>query len=596
MKSRKILKNILINNYSSEFIGKEFFQNFLLVLNNFVIFFFLPFYLLRVKVFERSKYKKKIIVLNEKNGQKNILFRMNFKVKRSIISHLWYKTNFNTISLEFRTWKNFLFTLIKPRMGYVPLGPYNFLISSSLKISGVGKINCLNYKLESNLGFNTCNFYFIRIFPYYFRKKIKVLKGIKFTVNNTVHPTVFLFLWGKYDYTLWFSQMEDKKNLIFSQICKIKNLNVEEVLILFKNSNCSVYLCMKSVSFLSTFRLLIDKKKNYLKIENLGKIEDSLLLSLKNICWGLGVHIHLIGGFIDGKIIVWNELLLPIFKFLTCGFSIINFKNGSRFFQYIFILKKNYAINTNIGKKIFQKFLPQTILSGLKVSKYRKTENLNKEWFILNTKKLKIQDKPKNEIFHSLDFLSKKKIFFLKFNRYSLFSIEKIKRKSLHPRRFIDLKEIKSQSKTEMSQKIFKKKKTMKLSFNLFVIGKNRYLTRDEIQCEQFLTERIYKNFYFKKCSICLRIWGINSEISTRISCPFYHNLENQKMFGKIDNISDTLKTMDFDSSEKETNPLYYPVFRNFDLDYLTKTNLVQKEISWGGIFYNFNHKIIPEL
>ena len=589
MESRNIIKNILINNYSNEFIGKDFFKNCLIVLNNSVIFFFLPFYLLKVSVIEQAMHEKKPPVLNECNGLNKILFRMNFEVRRNIISHLWHRTNFNILTLEFRTWKNFLYSLIKPRMGYLPLGPYNFLISTNLKISGFGKINWLNYKLESNPGFNTCNFYFSRIFPYYFRKKIKVLKGIKFTVNNTVHPTAFLFLWGKYDYNIWFSQLEHKKNLMFLQICNLQILKVEKVSILFKNANCSIYLSIKSVSFLSTFRLLIDKKKNYLKIENLGKIEDSLLLSLTNICWGSGTHTHLIGGFIDGKIIVWNEILLPILKFLTYGFSIINFKNGKRFFQYIFILKKNHAISKNSGKKIFQKFLPQTVLSGLKVSKFRKTENLNKKWFLLNIRNIKIQYKPRNEIFHYSEFLSKRETFFLEFNRYSLFSLEKIKSKYIHPNRFLNLKETKGLSETEKAKKNFKKKKATKLSFNLFIIGNNRYLTRKEIYSEQYLKELIYKNFYFRKCSICLRICGVNPKLTNTISCPFYHNFEKQKMFRKIDSIPDTLKNKEFDSSEKDTYSLYYPIFRDSVFEYLRKNNPLQKEVYWRGIFNNFN-------
>jgi len=396
-----------------ELTGKEPFQTCLNVYEGFYILLYLPYYVLSIISTNSIRCKKKAKISYEKKLSKKIFFQLSFGIKKNIILFFTYKFDFKEFKLEIRTGRNFLFILREPRIMDF-FGPCNFLLTSILDLCGFGRLNGLEGKIEIGAGFNRSNFFLCKIYPHYIKKEFSVLEGVKFTYNTFIYPLFISFFSSLSGYRIWINRIQKIQNFNFLQICNLKVGKIDKIVTFFSLSNCSQYLAMTNLSVLSTFKISYENDKMFHKIVSLGKIEDSLILSLMDTCWGSGNYNYVIGGFNNGKIVIWNEILIPILQFLNSSFFIVNLKNKKKPFDFVFILKKHTTVTKEYGKKKILKFLPQTIVCDMTVSKFKIKKSLNIEWFLLNIAHLKHSYKLKKKSIFILDTFSTNITFFFK--------------------------------------------------------------------------------------------------------------------------------------------------------------------------------------
>jgi hypothetical protein len=339
-------------------------------------------------------------------------------------------------------------------------------------------------------------------------------------------------------------------------------------------------------SFLLTYRVSFDKDKNFLKIENLGKWEDSLIGSLLDIYWHEDIHIHLIGGFIDGKILIWNEFLNPVIQFFNPSFSIFDFAIGEKSHGFFFLLQKNTLNIRNYGKKKFLKFLPQTILSELNVSKPKKTENLNKEWFLMQNIDLDLLKKIFKNFYQFSFNNTNDKRYLLKFNRLYLHLIDCLSIRFLTFQNSFKLGSfINFLNKKNLIKNFGKEKVLSKLRFILYIIGTRRFLTRQEIEKEQIITGIYLKKFGFARCFVCLRIWKVISKRIKISFCPFCHFFNYFYSFNTLEIYIQNPKIWSkWEFFQKTQNNLYNSSFKKIPRKNSSFIKLLQKTMDWGVV------------
>jgi len=581
---KKNLRDITIKNFAIELIGREPYQSFLNVFNRFYIFSNIPCYVLKIARSNIIRCKRKSKFSTGEEISRKFFFPLNFEVSKNVILVFTYKFDFKEFKLELRTGRNFLYMLKEPRILDF-FGPSNFLITSILKISGFGKLTGLDGQVEIGSGFNRIYFFLFKIYPHYIKKEIVALEGVKFISYTIIYPLFTALLSSISGFYILLNDVQNKKGFKFSQICNLKGYKLVKFRIFFMSSKCSLYLTIINFSILSTFKISFKTSKSPLNFESLGKIEDSLILSLTDTSWGLGGYCYLIGSFSDGKIIIWNEILVPLVQFINCSFVIINLRNEKKPFDFFIVLKKNLNITKEFGRKKNLKLLPQTILCNITISKFKIKKNLNKEWFLLKILNLTHLYNFKGNLLYYSKTFSVHITFFLKFNRCTLFLIQNFKNKVPIQSKFLNLRRS-IVDKNTMGRLQYRKEKNIscKLLFNLSIMGNKRKFTRKEILSDQFLIRLNFKYFFYKKCPTCSRNWKIKIKKSKESTCPFYHGIEKPKIDQKWFKKTRITEKFTPNFHRKETFSTYKPIFKSFLKKNLHKNDFFQKERMWVKI------------
>lgn len=581
---KKTIKNILIENQFTEFIGKKHIKNsFKIFKENFIIT-FLPFYIIKIKNFIKERNENKIIFKNKIEKSKKIIFQLNFELPQKKFLYFNYNYYFGQFRIEIKAGEKFFLSLKKRDIFDLFLGPCVFSITNCYELFGTKRVSNIPQNIGESPGFGRCYFYLKRIYPYHFIKEMEFFSGLKFIQGIFFHP-IAIFIFCTYGYTIW--MYRNQKNIYkLSQISNLKIFSVKKFKTFFYSLECSLYFSVINNSFLLTYRVSFDKNKNFFKIESLGKWEDSLISSLLDIYWHKDIHIYLIGGFIDGKILIWNEFLIPVIQFFNPSFSIFNFGIGEKFPCFFFLLKKNTLNIRNYGKKIFLKFLPQTMLSELNVSKLKKTENLNKEWFLMKNDDLDFLKKIFKNFYHFSINKTNDKRYLLKFNRLYLYLIDYLSIRFLTFQNSLNLGSyINLFNKKNLIKNLGKEKVLSKIRFILYIIGTRRFLTRQELEKEQIITGIYLKKFGFARCFVCLRIWKVISKRIKKLVCPFCHFLDYLYSFNRMEIYTQNPKIWSkWEFFQKNQNNFYKSIFKEIPGKNFSFIKLLQKTMDWGAV------------
>ena len=530
----KIIQNILIENQFTEFIGKEYITNSLKIFKNTIIASFLPFNIIKIKDLSEQGNKKRPILNDNDRKSTKIIFRLNFELKKKFVLNFNYNNYFGHFTIEIETGKKFFFCLTKSTNKSLFLETDVFSITCCYETLGLRNFSNTNQYVRENSGFSRCYFYLRKIYPYHMVKEVEIFSGLKFIREVFFHP-ISVFVSNSSGCIIWLPISFNEKRFELLQICNFRISGFKKFKFSFSPLNCSFYLSLISNSSLSIYRSFFNNEKKFLRIENLSKWEDSLVNSLSEIFWHLNIHIYLIGGFVDGKIFIWNEFLIPIIQFINPSFSIFNFGLEETFFGFIFLLKKNTLNIRNYGKKKLLKFLPQTIIAQVNLSKCKKTGNLNKEWSLMKNMnwdnfKKNFPNFSKFSNYKTMDY----KIF-LKVNRIYIDSIDYLILKLPTFKNLFNLGFLTDTFFKKNLIKVFRNQKILfSFKFIVNIIGIRRYLTRQEIEKEQCITRSNSKKFAYIRCDICVRIWKVMFNSIKNHFCPFCHFLGDFYSFDKL--------------------------------------------------------------
>jgi hypothetical protein len=580
---KKIIKNILIENQFTEFVGKKHIGNSLKIFKENFIITFLPFFIIKVKNLNKQQNNNKVILNNKIKKSKKIIFHLNFELPKKKFLSFNYYYYYKQLRIEIKAGGKFFFSLTKRDINNFSFAPCVYSITNCCELFGMKRVGNILHNIGESLGFSRCYFFLKRIYPYQFIKEMEFFPGLKFIQGIFFHPIV-ISIFCTYGYTIWLYNGQKKINIL-SQISNLKIFSFRKFKLLFVSLECSLYLSVINNSFLLTYRVWFDKNKNFLKIESLGKWEDFLISSLLDIYWHKDIHIYLIGGFIDGEIFIWNEFLNPIIQFFNPSFSIFNFGIGERS-PFFFLLKKNPLNIRNFGKKKFLKFLPQTMLSELNVSKLKKTENLNKEWFLMKNIDLDLLKKIFKNFYQFSIHNTNDIRYLLKFNRLYLYLIDCLSIKFLTFQNSLKLGSfINLFNKKNLIKNFGKEKILSKFRFILYIIGTRRFLTRQEIEKEQVITGIYLKKFGFARCFECSRIWKVISKRIKKSFCPFCHFFNYFYSFNRFEIYTQNPKNCSkWEFFQKNQTNFYNSIFKKIPRNNFSFIKVLQKTMNWGAV------------
>lgn len=372
-------------------------------------------------------------------------------------------------------------------------------------------------------------FYLGRIFfyPYFFVKFFKIMKYFEKILKIDFLPHLSLVYNDLGNYYFFFIK---KMKKIYSFIQVGKKKNEKPILVSFTqiNRKLEIFIALLFFNRLETFVLKFEKKK--IKCLNLCASTETLTLAnFYSITWGGIFSKFLITGCSDGKIFLWNEVLIPMLEIRYFCASIKDLKIFPKSGLFLVVIKRE-GLNFQEKRKILKK-LPQTTLN---IYYFQKIQTINfnffsnfvnilnshnLQWFFLNYFKKKILKnhcikgggilfsigklvlmyvEKKNEIYNFLNFFFFKKIFnFYQSKRNYLYDDKGFFKKNL-------------------------------FFFRFDIVCRLRKFSIREIKYEQKLLLECKKSFFYYKCIICERVSKKVIELGRRKFCPFFHS-QNEK-------------------------------------------------------------------
>ena len=235
---KKTIKNILIENQFTEFIGKKHIKNsFKIFQENFIIT-FLPFYIIKIKNFIKERNENKIIFNNKIEKSKKIIFQLNFELPQKKFLYFNYNYYFGQFRIEIKAGEKFFLSLKKRDIFDLFLGPCVFSITNCYELFGTKRVSNIPQNIGESPGFGRCYFYLKRIYPYHFIKEMEFFSGLKFIQVIFFHP-IAIFIFCTYGYTIW--MYRNQKNIYkLSQISNLKIFSVKKFKTFFYSLECSL--------------------------------------------------------------------------------------------------------------------------------------------------------------------------------------------------------------------------------------------------------------------------------------------------------------------------------------------------------------------
>lgn len=213
---KKIIKNILIENQFTEFFGKKHIGNSLKVFKENILITFLPFYIIKIKNFNKQINKNKVILNSKIEKSKKIIFQLNFELPPKKFLSFNYYYYFGQFRIEIKAGEKFFFCLKKRDIIDLFLGPCIFSITNCYELLGMKRVSHIPQNIGESIGFGRCYFYLKRIYPYYFIKEMEFFSGLKFIQGIFFHP-IAISIFCTYGYTIWMYRNQ-KKNINYYKL------------------------------------------------------------------------------------------------------------------------------------------------------------------------------------------------------------------------------------------------------------------------------------------------------------------------------------------------------------------------------------------
>jgi hypothetical protein len=555
----------------------------------FLIFLYFPFCIniLAIKFYNK---KNKLIKNSKKNFyyiiKDSIVFKANINSLKNLIMSVSFFKYKNIQNFCIKTNNNFIYIISALNEQFSIISPNSYSILHGKKMFGGGKINILSNNLIYSRGYNSILLGIFSIFPYFFFKSIKIFKGINFITYVKINFILMILKTKPRNLKIFeinFSNLH--KSFVISQICNItvkeNSVNLLDILVL----NNEILIANYENNSIKTWKIKFDLYKKIKKFQPCGFLNSFNNSILSFLYWGGTFRNYLFTGEINYRIMIWNELLIPILKINNIGFFLLDSKFSVQISGFILIFKKIYKKIQNKKTTIYNKRLFQTTIkfySNWDPLKSTFRFIFDRIYYLGIIKKLNKRLNFK-DIIYNFDNINKNSIFYQFMSILTINILENIKKKMIDLSSLYFLYRLLIEKfwnlfifKLNLSFLIIKKE----LLCQFWKIGKSRKISLNEIEVEQWLSKNKKKSFVFKTCTICKRISKLKFNFKKKINiCEFSHSLGNKLLLFPIQEKFNYFVNYKININ-RETFILIDQSFKNF-LKKNLKNFINQKEFIW---------------
>nr|UXY88060.1 hypothetical protein Cry52Nrm1_p036 [Cryptomonas curvata] len=483
------------------------------------------------------KEKKKCYSL-EKNLyfiiKNEIVFKTNKNYLKKFISYISLLKYNKVENFFIRINNNSSFVISATREKFNAIGQHNLSIIYGIDTFGQEKIMTLPNNLIYSIGYNSIIIGILIIFPYSFLKIIQILKGINFIKDLRINSILLIFRDRNGNLRLFrINYLEFQKNISIVQLGNFPmSQNGSSLLDILVIKN-QIFIANSENNSIRTWKITFDLSKKINEIESCGFVNSLNNTIISFLFWGGTFYKFLFTGELDSRVIIWNELLIPILKINNIGALILDSKISIHVSGFILIFKKSYT-KTQIQKKDnFNKHLPQTtikIYSNWSRSKINLNFVLDRLYY-LGIIKTSFRFLKHKYILNNIANFLKNSIFSVFLFNFVLNVLDKIKKKEI---KLVSLFILYFILKSNFWKIFFFGSNSVSsvikkdILYQLWKIAKLRKISFSELEADQIFGIKKEKFLFFNTCQICKRISKFKFNKKNQLNnCQFSHSLNN---------------------------------------------------------------------
>lgn len=522
------------------------------------------------KDFFESKKKKIIPILEIKSKKDSDFIQYFLFVKSKIIQVFLMQTKKNFF---------YFFEYILDKDQFLLLNRIDVL--KGLKIIGLDKISFYKDFFFSISGGNSILIGKVFLYPYFFLKIYPFLIGHKFLKKIKIHPLIVIFSANLENFYFYFI-FKRRGKINFIQIGKMSTKKIFSMAYTKLDSKKEFFLAIINMQKIQTYKIRFTVKKEFRSIKLCGMTEFINTGNFLFLSWSEIFYKILVTGSNDGKIFLWNKILIPLIEIKNYWYSIKDIKIFDNLPIFVVVLKKERNEFKSYPQKKTSKNLPN---SSIKIFIFPKNNQSNVRiikilvYFLNFRNFLWFFDKIFKKERFKKNFLSKKIIISI-IGKLSLVKSEKDSL-NFNCLTFLSIKKVLncyfSKIKKNYNFNSFFRQKFF--FFRFFILSTLRNLSIQEVRYEQHILNDTVLKFFYYFCDVCQRI-TINFRKKSKIFCNFFHSCytkykgwnrsKNYFYLRKIENQWDFRKKL-----------IQFPIYPRFIAPDCVKFLILQKEI-WG--------------
>ena len=481
-----------------------------------------------------------------------IVFKPNINHLKNLVSSVSLIKYNKTKNFSIRINNNFVYIISVFKEEFIILIPHYYSILSGIETFGQGKILVLLNNLIYSRGYNSIIVSIFITFPCFFLKIIQIFRGINFIIDLKAN-FILLVVKTKIKKLRFFiiSCLKFYKTVVISQIGNFKanqnNLNLLDISVL-KNE---ILIANSENNTIRTWKIKFDlnlKIKIFEPCAFLSSHNNSVLTFL---FWGGTFYNYLLTGELNHRIMVWNELLIPLLKINNLGCFLLDCKFLKNISGFIVLFKKNYSKIQYKKNSRYNKSLHQTsikLYSNWNISKLTFQFILDRFYYLGIIKKVS-KNLHTEHILKNFEKIYKDSSFNLLLLNFILNILEKIKSKKID---LSSLYFIHNLLEKKFWNLFFFRKNFIfliikqNLLYEIWKIGQFRKISLREIEIEEIFCNKKKKTFFYLTCKICKRISKIKYNSKKINCCEFLHYFTKSLFF--------------FPLQHKRSNLIYYKI------------------------------------
>jgi len=326
--------------YFSKVLNKTLVQEFFslnqIQINQFGIYMVFPSCITKISIRTKTKQNIKkclyfILKTNDifkiNSRSKKLATTFNCLLENRFITQVYTRTNDNCFYLSVLSEKN-IFSNYR-----------NTSIVQGTRLFGYGNVFFLQTNLIYSKEQMSVSLGIFVNFPYKFLKKVYFLHNVPPLIDIKLNPPL-LMLAIKSSHIRFFiiKHSKIKKKMFFLQIGSFSLFRSNSIFSDFLEIKNKIFIAISDSSFILTCKFTFDRNSNLTKIETCGCVNSFKTSFLE---WNNFFFSCLLSGEKNRKIVIWNEILIPILKIKIKNFLILSMKPSLKFLGFFLIVTKD---------------------------------------------------------------------------------------------------------------------------------------------------------------------------------------------------------------------------------------------------------------